>query len=139
MEKDKKLTLNVGGKYFMTYQSTLLKYPDTLLGRMYSNDSCFKVDEVQFFDRSSKLFEYILNFYRTGMICKPLLINKDMWQEELRYWGLPQDTTSDIWESLSEVLNMIRDGKINRTDGTDRNAGPMGARGPVGSFIPSIK
>lgn len=42
------VTLNVGGKHFMTYQSTLLKYPMTLLGRMYSNDNGFKVDEIQF-------------------------------------------------------------------------------------------
>ena len=61
------ITINVGGKHFMTYQSTLLKYPTTVLGRMYSKDNELKVDEVQFFDRSSEIFDHILNFYRTGL------------------------------------------------------------------------
>ena len=62
MEKQQIIILNVGGKIFKTYKSTLQKYPETLLGKMYSNDNKFQVDDIQFFDRSSFIFKYILNF-----------------------------------------------------------------------------
>ena len=130
MEVNKKITMNVGGKYFLTYQSTLLKYPSTMLGKIYSDSNKFKVDDIQFFDRSSELFEYILNFYRTGIICKPILINKEIWEEEIRYWGLSEiETTVDFWESMIEVIQMIKDGKLIGPPGP---MGMPGIRGPTG-------
>lgn len=81
----KTIKLNVGGKIFQTHLDTIRKYPDTMLERMYSSQ--LKVEEVLFFDRSSELFDSILNFYRTGLISNPFWISSEVWTEELRYWG----------------------------------------------------
>ncbi len=128
------ITLNVGGKHFMTYRSTLLKYPTTLLGMMYSSNNGFKVDEIQFFDRSSKIFEYILNFYRTGLLYKPTFINNSVWEEEINYWGLPeQEQTPDLSDLISEMIQMIKDGKLVGPEGPQGPPGMMGMMGRQGA------
>lgn len=123
--------LNVGGKLFTTYRSTLTKYPDTFLGTMYSQDN-FKVDEVQFFDRSPELFEYILAFYRTDILCKPEHIPDELWSNELKFWLIPVKTQ----ESLLLLSNNIEPEKtlhdlyklINTTLGFKHNT--VNPRGP---------
>ena len=63
--------INVSGQRFETWQNTLEKYPDTLLG---SNEKDFFFDEVlkeYFFDRDPEVFRHILNYYRTGKLHYP--------------------------------------------------------------------
>ena len=63
--------INVSGQRFETWQNTLEKYPDTLLG---SNEKDFFYDEVlkeYFFDRDPEVFRHILNYYRTGKLHYP--------------------------------------------------------------------
>ena len=65
--EDEKIVINVSGRRFETWQNTLEKYPDTLLG---SNEKDFFFDELlkeYFFDRDPEVFRHILNYYR----CKP--------------------------------------------------------------------
>jgi len=71
-KNDERLKLNIGGKKYETYRSTFAKYPDTLLATMFSsrNRSLLKPDDKgeYFFDRNPKIFEIILEFYRTGRL-----------------------------------------------------------------------
>ena len=69
--EDEKLVINVSGQRFETWQNTLEKYPDTLLG---SNEKDFFFDETlkeYFFDRDPEVFRHILNYYRTGKLHYP--------------------------------------------------------------------
>ena len=62
--EDEKIVINVSGRRFETWQNTLEKYPDTLLG---SNEKDFFFDELlkeYFFDRDPEVFRHILNYYR---------------------------------------------------------------------------
>ena len=66
--EDEKIVINVSGRRFETWQNTLEKYPDTLLG---SNEKDFFYDEVlkeYFFDRDPEVFRHILNYYRFVII-----------------------------------------------------------------------
>ena len=71
-EEDKIVTLNVGGRRFQTRISTLQRYPNTLLGAMFSphNRDMVQpnVDNEFFFDRNALVFPQILEFYRTGSL-----------------------------------------------------------------------
>ncbi|EGG21887.1 nucleotide binding protein 1-like protein [Cavenderia fasciculata] len=75
--KDERVVLNVGGRKFETYKSTFASQPNSLLGVMFSDrnrhflqPSIPSTSESNagefFFDRSSQLFEYVLDLYRNG-------------------------------------------------------------------------
>ena len=102
--------LDVGGKQFKTYRSTLLKYPETLLGKMFDENSKFKLETIPFFDRSSKMFDAILNFYRIGILVKPKNVSKYIWNEEIKFWGLPEDiskTDDEISRLTRKMINLL--------------------------------
>eukprot|EP01132_Coremiostelium_polycephalum_P003271 gene3271-4098_t len=96
-EEEPRIILNVGGKRFETFRSTLLhsKFPTSLLSTMFNdrNRHLLKPNHngEYFFDRSSKIFEYILNSYRTGEIDvpPPSSIPWKMFCRELDYFQLP--------------------------------------------------
>lgn len=108
------IILDVGGKRFKTYRSTLTKYPETMLGKMFSDDSKFKVDVIPFFDRSSKLFDAILNFYRIGILVKPPQVSRYIWQEEIKFWGLPEGISKSDEEdrNVSRLARKINDSLV---------------------------
>jgi len=65
--------LNVGGVKYTTSRSTLTKYTDSMLGSMFSQNIPTKVDKdgCYFIDRNGKIFEYILQFLRSGELILP--------------------------------------------------------------------
>ncbi|RUS76767.1 hypothetical protein EGW08_015474 [Elysia chlorotica] len=67
------ITLNVGGTLYTTTRSTLLKYPDSMLGSLASHDCPSTQDENGhlFIDRDGAAFKYILNFLRSSQLCLP--------------------------------------------------------------------
>ncbi|CAG8551416.1 9043_t:CDS:2 [Cetraspora pellucida] len=85
LSSDPRIILNVGGIRYETYRSTLLAYPQTLLGTMFqprndsllqpTNNSLHNHKNEYFFDRNGYAFRYILEFYRTGKILWPKSTN----------------------------------------------------------------
>lgn len=67
------ITLNVGGTLYTTTQSTLLKYPDSMLGALVSKDFASTLDGNGhlFIDRDGEAFKYVLNFLRSSQLCLP--------------------------------------------------------------------
>ncbi|RHZ67060.1 hypothetical protein Glove_303g143 [Diversispora epigaea] len=75
LEKEKidfeEIILDVGGTKYKTKRSTLTKYPNTLLGKIFLNPS--NCTEEYFLDRNGRAFHYIMEFYRT---------DKPLWPDE---------------------------------------------------------
>merc|ERR1711884_744542 len=93
--EDEKLVINVSGQRFETWQNTLEKYPDTLLG---SNEKDFFYDEdlkEYFFDRDPEVFRHILNYYRTGKLHFPKQECLTQYDEELAFFGIMPDVIGD--------------------------------------------
>lgn len=98
---DKRVTINVSGRRFCTWDSTLKKYPNTLLGseaiKLYFDDE----KKEYFLDRDPHMFRYILNFYRDG---KLHLSHEDCvgaFHEELRFYGIHIENVNDCcWEEF---------------------------------------
>jgi len=65
-----KIVLDVGGAHYSTSRSTLTKYPDSMLGVMFSGrhdlDSMKSSDGSFFIDRDGAHFQYILDYLRDG-------------------------------------------------------------------------
>eukprot|EP00093_Oithona_nana_P012658 12658.XXX_813022_807802_1 [CDS] Oithona nana genome sequencing. len=93
--EDEKLIINISGRRFETWQNTLEKYPDTLLG---SNERDFFFDEESkeyFFDRDPDIFRHILNYYRTGKLHYPKHECLTQYDEELAFFGIMPDVIGD--------------------------------------------
>ena len=63
---DPMVNVNVGGHIFSTTLTTLTRYPDTMLGAMFSGRHALVTDEsgAYFIDRDGRNFHEVLNFLR---------------------------------------------------------------------------
>ena len=77
---EKVITLNVGGTRYTTTLSTLTKYPDSMLGAMFSgrHDLPQQEDGSYFIDRDGEVFKYILMYLRDRDHCFNILYDKDL-------------------------------------------------------------
>ena len=78
---------NVGGKKFSTRKDTILKQPDSLLGRLVDNERV-DLNEELFFDRTPKYFPYILDYLRFNKINYKRFNKEELkeLQEEVNYY-----------------------------------------------------
>ncbi|KAK3749495.1 hypothetical protein QZH41_013468 [Actinostola sp. cb2023] len=92
---DRRLVINVGGRRYETFQSTLTSIPDTRLawiaGQPQEAPEYDKINNEFFFDRHSGLFEEVLNYYRTGKLHCPKGICGSAFEEELSFWGIDEE------------------------------------------------
>ena len=67
------INLNVGGMVHTTSLSTIRKFPDSMLGAMFSGQYEIPVDNNGhiFIDRDGDLFRFVLNYMRGGSLCLP--------------------------------------------------------------------
>lgn len=88
------IVLNIGGEKFITTKETFLKYPETLLGRIFSSENSQSnfsdtVHPVQyFFDRNPKYFGFILDWYRINFVYIPKKEEFDHFKNELNFWEI---------------------------------------------------
>ena len=77
---DKVVTLDVGGTKYRTTLSTLTKYPDSMLGVMFSgrHDLPQQEDGSYFIDRHGEPFQYILMYLRDRDICFDVLYDESL-------------------------------------------------------------
>ena len=72
-DSDRIIALNVGGTFYTTSLSTMLKYSDSMLARMFSGQWRSRVDDNGrfFIDADGELFKYVMNFLRRGRLYLP--------------------------------------------------------------------
>ncbi|XP_037535378.1 potassium voltage-gated channel subfamily D member 3-like [Nematolebias whitei] len=94
-KQDELILLNVSGRRFQTWRTTLDRYPDTLLGS--SEKDFFYNEETKeyFFDRDPDAFRSILNFYRTGKLHYPRHECISAYDEELTFFGIMPEIIGD--------------------------------------------
>ncbi|XP_064603398.1 BTB/POZ domain-containing protein KCTD15-like [Liolophura sinensis] len=65
--------LNVGGCIYMTTKLTLTRYPDSMIGAMFSGAFPTSKDSNgnYFIDRDGSIFRYVLNFLRSSRLSLP--------------------------------------------------------------------
>lgn len=85
------LNINVGGSIFTTRLATLRKYPDTMLGAMFSGRYPIQKDKDgnYFIDRDGTHFSHILNFLRDER-CMPPKESAPEVMKEVLFYGIGQ-------------------------------------------------
>lgn len=118
---DDRIKINVGGRIFETYVSTLRKYPHTLLGTMLHPRNAHMLggrgkvgpdgkpapDLELFFDRNPRMFEVVLDFYRTSSIHRPPDISWEMLQEELSFFQIDLPEYTNLSKRVSVELRKL--------------------------------
>ncbi|XP_070615699.1 voltage-gated potassium channel KCNC1-like isoform X2 [Erythrolamprus reginae] len=119
---EEKISLNIGGLRYETYASTLQAFPGTKLCLLTEPQAAatFNYDpdtKEFFFDRSSCLFEEVLNYYRTKELHCPDLTCKSALDEELAFWGLSNAPLAPCcWQKLAIAEGQREEYSIQEED-----------------------
>ena len=111
-----KITLDVGGRLFVTTARTLSNVPDTRLsGLSISSAEYSKESNTYFFDRNPELFSWVLDLYRTGELHLPKNVCGAAIRNEMEFWQIGSGSISDCcisnlfnFEDELEVSNSLR-------------------------------
>lgn len=88
-----RIIINVSGERFETFEKTLARFPDTLLGSVLKRKQFYSSDtKVYFFHRQKIAFEAILFFFQSwGTLRCPPDLDLDLFLEDCKYFELPED------------------------------------------------
>ncbi|XP_067931932.1 BTB/POZ domain-containing protein KCTD7-like [Watersipora subatra] len=99
------VTLNVGGVYYTTLRTTLLRYPDSMLAAMFSGRHKPQLDNrgAHVIDRNGRYFGYILEFLRSGTLPSSDVASGVL--SEARYYALDElEEAMHILPSISAQI-----------------------------------
>ena len=100
---DPKVTINVGGRKFVTYKTTLQRFPHTLLGCDETAKRYYDAKRGEYFiDRDPHIFRYVLNYYRSGILHRSLEDCNTSFEEELSFYGFEPKEIHDCCFDESE-------------------------------------
>ena len=87
---ERRITINVGGERFQTYENTLARYPDSLLGSLERRQEFYNADrnELVFPTRNKNVFNAILFFYQAEILSRPVDVPLDVFLEEIKFFDL---------------------------------------------------
>jgi len=87
------IKLNVGGKIFETQLSTLARYPNSNLARMFEADVMHndpEPEEIYYLDADPRCFQHILSFLRYGIFAIPPEMDKKLVMMAAKQLGLDE-------------------------------------------------
>lgn len=116
LQQDNRIILNVSGASYETYEKTLQRFPETLLGDSNKRKDFFQNGEY-FFNRSRIGFDSILFFYQSfGRLARPANLPMPLFENECRYFEIPEEIISSMKEKEGYLL-------INKNNDEDEDEG----------------
>lgn len=108
----KKIILNISGMKFETYESTLERFPNTLLGSRKKRARYYNsVKGEYYFPRDNTAFDFILFFYQSdGMLVKPVedFIPDDVFRREVIFYELGEAAQEQLPLTYNEEFDLNR-------------------------------
>lgn len=135
-KKDEIVTLNVSGRRFQVWRSTLEKFPETLLG---SAEKEYFYDEERneyFFDRDPEIFRHILCYYRTGKMHFPRTECIATIDDELEFFGIMSEVIADCCYEDYRDRHREHEERI-RDDNNIADSGAAGLIAATGKLVSS--
>lgn len=86
--ENEEISIQVGGENFACRLSTLKRFPDALLWKAYQFNLS---NELGFWDRNPRVFEHVLEYYRTNRLSIPSDLSMTKIRDELQFWGFDVD------------------------------------------------
>lgn len=99
VKPDRLVTINVSGMRFQTFESTLERYPNSLLGDRNKREKYFMEQTNEyFFDRHRTTFESILYIYQShGRVKRPEMVPIDTFLSEMRFYQMGDELMEEFW------------------------------------------
>lgn len=84
------ITLNVGGRKFQTLRTTLMKHENSYFAKLFQGhtQAYFDNESNYFIDRNGDLFDYILEWMRTGVLEVPQIVSVERLKREMAFYEL---------------------------------------------------
>lgn len=108
MAKNNRITINVSGQIFETYEDTLNRFPTTLLGSSKKRQQHFCPRRKQIFlNRHRSAFEAILFFYQSdGQLSRPPSIERNIFEEECNFYQIPEICIRNMKIKSGEIIQI---------------------------------
>ena len=92
------VTINVGGKRFQTYEKTLARFPETLLGSAAKRAKYFNPETGEYFiDRHRSAFTAILYYYQSnGTLVRPEHVPPHVFAGEIAFYEMGQEILETV-------------------------------------------
>lgn len=108
MTDRRRITFNISGEIFETYEETLERYPDTLLGVRRKRNLFYDHESGQlYFNRNRICFEAILYFYQSkGRLNCPPHTPIPVFEHECRYYEIPESLIKKMKEDEGIICEL---------------------------------
>ncbi|XP_047138594.1 shaker-related potassium channel tsha2 isoform X2 [Hydra vulgaris] len=103
----RRVCVNIAGKKYETFESTLAKYPETLLALPQRELFFDSLNGEYFFDRNRKAFGAILTYCQTGVLVKPPNLDDRIFAAELRFFGFEAESEAHLPNVLNHSENTL--------------------------------
>ena len=106
----KRITLNVNGTRYQTYEETLNNFPNTLLGSSVKRESFYDERTQEYnLPRSKGRFDSILFYYQSrGILARPNTVSVNDFDEELQFYEISNQTPLRCWCATMNARSKIR-------------------------------
>jgi hypothetical protein len=114
-KKSNVIRLNVGGTRYEVSRLLMKMYPDTMLGRLVSDEWSSEDDQEVFIDRNGPRFQYVLDYMRDQKTTLAMNVTKESILTELEYFGFANVPSESIDQTKSNTLALehIKTTQIN--------------------------
>ena len=110
IENSRRITLNVRGCRFETFQATLEEFPETLLGSEEKRRRFYDPRTGEYYlERDESAFDAILFYYQSGgILSRPPTISANVFDEELKFYEIQTGESVEEDESAEETMPVRR-------------------------------
>ena len=93
-----KVTINIRGTIFETFESTLSRYPNSLLGNSHKRAPYYdSIKKQYYFNRDKETFDAILYYYQSsGKLIRPESIKEDVFIAELEFFQIDPHNVAEL-------------------------------------------
>lgn len=102
----KRVVINISGLRYETYDKTLERFPDTLLGSRRRREKFYDHEKKEyFFDKNRICFESVLAYYQTcGVLIRPPSVPRKVFVNDIKYFDLGEQALQQAGDDLDTAF-----------------------------------
>ena len=113
-QQEHRVNFRLRGQLFQTFESTLQRFPDTLLGNKTKRDEYFnQAENCYVFNRCHYTFNAVLFYYQSdGILSRPLDIDREDFIKELEFYQIEECIDARHRQELKMIQDTLKKSQI---------------------------